>query len=69
MNAVQAALAAAAFTGITDGVGKGMESIGASLKAFGAESCKQKHFVAAAFAGAAWVVKVLNYYQEQLVKL
>jgi hypothetical protein len=52
MNAVQAAAAAAAFAGITDGVGAGMESIGASLKQFGSDPTS-KTFVAAGFAGAA----------------
>jgi hypothetical protein len=52
MNAVQAAAAAAAFAGITDGFGAGMESIGATLKKFGEDSAS-KPFVAAAFAGAA----------------
>ena len=52
MNAVQAAAAAAAFAGITDGVGAGMESIGATLKQFGSDPTS-KTFVAAGFAGAA----------------
>jgi hypothetical protein len=34
MNALEAALAAAAFTGITGGIGKGVQSFGKSMEAF-----------------------------------
>jgi hypothetical protein len=68
MNAVQAAAAAAAFAGITDGVGAGMESIAETLKQFGSDPTS-KTFVAASLPVQPWVVRVLNYYQGQVVKL
>ena len=52
MNALDAALAAASFTGITEGLGKGVESFGKSLKsAIGDKSTARG--IGAAFAGAA----------------
>ena len=52
MNALEAALAAAAFTGITDGLGAGVESFGKSLSAAMGEDKTGRAF-GAAFAGAA----------------
>lgn len=52
MNALEAALAAAAFTGITDGLGAGVESFGKSLSAAIGED-KTGRGIGAAFAGAA----------------
>jgi len=51
MNALEAALAAAAFTGITDGLGAGVESFGKSLSAAIGED-KTGRGIGAAFAGA-----------------
>ena len=52
MNALDAALAAASFTGITEGLGKGVESFGKSLKsAIGDKNTARG--IGAAFAGAA----------------
>jgi hypothetical protein len=52
MNALEAGLAAAAFTGITGGIGKGVETLGAGFQA-GAEDPATKRAFGAAFAGAA----------------
>jgi hypothetical protein len=52
MNALEAALAAAAFTGITEGLGAGVESFGKSLSAAVGED-KTGRGIGAAFAGAA----------------
>jgi hypothetical protein len=52
MNALEAALAAAAFTGITGGIGKGVQSFGKSMEAFVGED-KSGKAIGAAFAGAA----------------
>jgi hypothetical protein len=52
MNALEAALAAAAFTGITEGLGAGVESFGKSLSAAVGED-KTGRGLGAAFAGAA----------------
>lgn len=52
MNALQAALAAGAYTGITEGLGRGVESVGSSLKtALGDDTTGRA--IGAAFAGAA----------------
>jgi hypothetical protein len=55
MNALEAALAAAAFTGITGGIGEGVQSFGKSMEAFqaGAEDTATKRAFGATFAGAA----------------
>ena len=52
MNALEAGLAAAAFTGITEGIGKGVETLGAGFQA-GADDPATKRAIGAAFAGAA----------------
>jgi hypothetical protein len=52
MNALAAAVAAAAFTGITEGLGAGVESFGKSLSAAVGED-KTGRGIGAAFAGAA----------------
>jgi hypothetical protein len=52
MNALEAALAAAAFTGITEGIGKGISSFGDSMKAFVGED-KSGKAIGATFAAAA----------------
>jgi hypothetical protein len=52
MNALEAAMAAAAFTGITEGLGAGVESFGKSLSAAVGED-KTGRGIGAAFAGAA----------------
>jgi hypothetical protein len=52
MNALEAGLAAAAFTGITDGIGKGVETLGSGFQA-GADDPATKRAIGAAFAGAA----------------
>jgi hypothetical protein len=52
MNALQAGLAAAAFTGITEGIGKGASSLGDSMKAFVGEDKSGKALGATFAAGA-----------------
>jgi len=52
MNALDAALAAASFTGITEGLGKGVESFGKSLKSATGDKNTGRG-IGAAFAGAA----------------
>lgn len=52
MNALQAGLAAAAFTGITGGIGKGVQSFGESMKAFVGEDKSGKALGATFAAGA-----------------
>ena len=52
MNALEAGLAAAAFTGITGGIGKGVETLGSGFQA-GADDPATKRAIGAAFAGAA----------------
>jgi hypothetical protein len=52
MNALEAALAAAAFTGITGGIGKGVQSFGESMKAFVGEDKSGKALGATFAAGA-----------------
>jgi hypothetical protein len=52
MNALEAALAAAAFTGITEGIGKGISSFGDSMKAFLGDDTSGKAFGATFAAGA-----------------
>lgn len=52
MNALEAALAAGAYTGITEGLGKGVESVGSSLKTALADDTTGRA-IGAAFAGAA----------------
>ena len=52
MNALEAALAAAAFEGIEKGIGKGIESLGSSIKESTKDADTKKAF-GAAFAGAA----------------
>jgi hypothetical protein len=52
MNALEAALAAAAFEGIEKGIGKGIESLGSSIKEATKDADTKKAF-GAAFAGAA----------------
>jgi F0F1-type ATP synthase membrane subunit c/vacuolar-type H+-ATPase subunit K len=52
MNAIEAALAAAAFTGITGGIGEGIQSFGKSMEAFLKDDTSKKAF-GATFAGAA----------------
>jgi hypothetical protein len=52
MNAIEAALAAAAFTGITEGIGKGISSFGDSMKAFLRDDTSGKALGATFAAGA-----------------
>jgi hypothetical protein len=52
MNALEAALAAAAFTGITEGIGKGISSFGDSMKAFLGDDTSGKAIGATFAAGA-----------------
>ena len=52
MNALEAALAAAAFTGITEGIGKGISSFGDSMKAFLGDDTSGKALGATFAAGA-----------------
>ena len=52
MNALEAGLAAAAFTGITGGIGKGVETLGSGFQA-GSDDPATKRAIGAAFAGAA----------------
>jgi hypothetical protein len=52
MNALKAALAAAAFTGITEGIGKGISSFGDSMKAFLGDDTSGKALGATFAAGA-----------------
>jgi F0F1-type ATP synthase membrane subunit c/vacuolar-type H+-ATPase subunit K len=52
MNAIEAALAAAAFTGISGGIGEGIQSFGKSMEAFLKDDTSKKAF-GATFAGAA----------------
>jgi hypothetical protein len=52
MNAFEAGLAAAAFTGISGGIGKGVQSFGKSMEAFLKDDTSRKGF-GATFAGAA----------------
>lgn len=52
LNALDAALAAAAFTGITEGFGQGIESLGSSIKE-ASKDADTKTALGAAFAGAA----------------
>ena len=52
MNAFEAGLAAAAFTGITEGIGEGVQSFGKSMEAFLKDDTSKKAF-GATFAGAA----------------
>ena len=52
MNALEAALAAAAFTGITEGIGKGISSFGDSMKAFLRDDTSGKALGATFAAGA-----------------
>jgi len=52
MNALEAALAAAAFTGITGGIGKGVQSFGKSMEAFVGEDKSGKALGATFAAGA-----------------
>jgi hypothetical protein len=55
MNAFEAGLAAAAFTGITEGIGEGVQSFGKSMEAFLKDDTSKKGF-GATFAGAAAAV-------------
>ena len=55
MNAFEAGLAAAAFTGITEGIGEGVQSFGKSMEAFLKDDTSKKAF-GATFAGAAAAV-------------
>jgi hypothetical protein len=52
MNAFEAGLAAAAFTGISGGIGKGIENLGATVNAAGGDENFKKS-IGALFAGAA----------------
>ena len=52
MNALEAGLAAAAFTGISGGIGKGIENLGATVNAAGGDENFKKS-IGALFAGAA----------------
>ena len=52
MNALEAGLAAAAFTGITGGIGKGVQSFGDSMKAFLGDDTSGKAIGATFAAGA-----------------
>ena len=52
MNAFEAGLAAAAFTGISGGIGEGVQSFGKSMEAFLKDNTSRKGF-GATFAGAA----------------
>ena len=52
MNALEAGLAAAAFTGITEGIGKGISSFGDSMKAFLRDDTSGKALGATFAAGA-----------------
>lgn len=52
MNAFEAGLAAAAFTGISGGIGEGVQSFGKSMEAFLKDDTSKKAF-GATFAGAA----------------
>jgi hypothetical protein len=52
MNALKAGLAAAAFTGITEGIGKGISSFGDSMKAFLGDDTSGKALGATFAAGA-----------------
>ena len=55
MNAFEAGLAAAAFTGISGGIGEGVQSFGKSMEAFLKDDTSKKGF-GATFAGAAAAV-------------
>ena len=52
MNAFEAGLAAAAFTGITEGIGEGVQSFGKSMEAFLKDDTSKKAFGATFAAGA-----------------